>query len=197
MLVERREHGVEQQIERSKVVVRWIIAATLLAGVTYLKRQDAIPIAWSVVILLTTAVAVLNLVYWAILRASAPRWLKYVTTGTDLVLISLLVAYTGGGASVFYVAYFVVLVSNSIRYGLGMALYVATVYNVAYVAVLVIRPTASDLTVEAVKILSFWGVALYAGYLAMRFQRQTRILESYEETIARLRAQLTSPRSGP
>jgi len=44
--------------------------------------------------------------------------------------------------------------------------------------------------VEAVKILAFWGIALYAGYLAMRFQRQARILESYEETIARLRHDL-------
>lgn len=193
---QRGEHSVEQQIERSKVVVRWIIAAALLTGVSYLKRQDAIPIAWPVVILLTAAVAVLNLAYWAVLRRSAPRWLKYVTTGTDLVLISVLVGYTGGSASVFYVAYFIVLVSNSIRYGLGMALYVATAYNLAYVAVLVVRPTASDLTVEAVKILSFWGVALYAGYLAMRFQRQIRILESYEETIARLRAELAGLRSG-
>ncbi len=185
---------MEQQIERSKVVVRWIIAAALLAGVTYLKRQGAIPIAWPVVVLLTAAVAALNVFYWSILRRTAPSWLKYVTTGTDLALISLLVGYTGGSASVFYVAYFIVLVSNSIRYGMGMALYVATIYNIAYVIVLVVHPPANDLTVEAVKILAFWGVALYAGYLAMRFQRQARILESYEETIARLRAEVASLR---
>jgi len=193
--VEQLEHGVEQQIERSKVVVRWIIAATLLAGVVYLKRQEAIPIAWPAVWLLTGAVAILNIFYWSLLRRSAPRWLKYLTTGTDLTLISLLVGYTGGSASVFYVAYFVVLVSNSIRYGMGMALYVATLYNVAYVIVLVVHPPGNDLTVEAVKILAFWGVALYAGYLAMRFQRQTRVLESYEETIARLRAEITTLRT--
>jgi K+-sensing histidine kinase KdpD len=117
-----------------------------------------------------------------------------VTTATDLVLLSSLVLFTGGAGSVFYFAYFIVLVSNSIRYGMGMAIYVATVYNLVYVAVLAGRPPATDLTVEAVKILTFWGVALYAGYLAMRFQRQTRILESYEETIARLRAELTALR---
>jgi hypothetical protein len=193
--VEQLEHGVEQHIERSKVVVRWIIAATLLAGVLYLKRQDAIPIAWPIVWLLTGAVVALNLLYWSILRRSAPRWLKYLTTGTDLALISFLVGYTGGSASAFYVAYFVVLVSNSIRYGMGMALYVATLYNVAYVIVLVAHPPGSDLTVEAVKILAFWGVAMYAGYLAMRFQRQTRVLESYEETIARLRAEIATLRT--
>lgn len=193
--MEQLEHGVEQQIERSKVVARWIIAAMLLAGVVYLKWQDAILIGWLVVWLLTGAVAVLNLVYWSILRRSAPNWLKYLTTGTDLALISLLVGYSGGSASVFYVAYFLVLVSNSIRYGMGMALYVACLYNVAYVIILIVHPPGTDLTVEAVKILAFWGVALYAGYLAMRFQRQTRVLESYEETIARLRVEIATLRA--
>lgn len=186
---------MEQQIERSKVVARWIIAAVLLVSVAYLKRQGAVPISWTAVAMLTGFVAVLNVVAWTILRHSAPRWLKYVTTGTDIGLLSLLVAFTGGAASVFYFAYFLVLVSNSIRYGMGMALYVATIYNIAYVVVLVVHPSANTMTVEAVKILTYWGVALYAGYLAMRYQRQTRILESYEETIARLRADLASLKS--
>ncbi len=188
--------GLEQQIERSKIVARWIIAAALFIGVAYLKRQGEIPIPWGVVLVLTVVVASLNLLFWAILRRSAPRWLKYVTTGIDLGLLSVLVGSTGGSASVFYFAYFLVLVSNSIRYGMGMALYVATMYNLAYVAVLVAHPPSGTLTVEAVKILTFWGVALYAGYLAMRFQRQTRILTAYEETIARLRADVPSQRSG-
>ncbi len=187
---------MEQQIERSKVVVRWIIAASLLAGVAYLKRQGAIPIPWSVIGLLTLVVAALNGLYWTILQRSAPPWLKYLSSGTDLVLISLLVGYTGGSASVFAVAYFLVLVSNSIRYGMGMALYVAALYNIAYVGVLVVAPPAGELPVEAMKILAFWGVALYAGYLASRFQRQTRILESYEETIAQLRMEISTLRAG-
>ena len=182
---------MEQQIERSKVVVRWIVAAVLFGAAAYLKRQGTVAISWSTVLTLTAVVAALNLMYWRILLTSAPRWLKYVTTGTDLALISLLVLFSGASGSVFYVAYFVVLVSNSIRYGMGMALYVATVYNLAYAVVLLVHPPSNDLTVEAVKILAFWGVALYAGYLAMRSQRQARILESYEETIARLRAQLS------
>ncbi|MGH2398262.1 MAG: hypothetical protein ACRDF6_00325, partial [bacterium] len=66
------------------------------------------------------------------------------------------------------------------------------VYNVAYAAILRAAPPTGDLTVEAVKIFAFWGIALYAGYLAMRFQRQTRILQSYEETIARLRHEMAA-----
>lgn len=185
---------MEQQIERSKVVVRWIVTATLFCAVAYLKRTGSVAIPWSTVAALTAGVAVLNLIYWGILRRGAPRWLKYVTTATDVALISVLVLFTGGSGSVFHVAYYVVLVSNSIRYGIGMALYVAIVYNLTYAAILAFAPPGGDLTTEAVKILAFWGVALYAGYLAMRFQRYARILESYEETIARLRAELGGPK---
>lgn len=187
---------MEQQIERSKVVVRWIVAVVLLSSVTYLKTRQQLTVGWPVILSLTAAVAILNLTYGAILRRGAPRWLKYLTTATDLLLISLLVAFTGGSGSVFYVAYFIVLVSNSFRYGMGMALYVATIYNLAYAVILGRQPPAGDLTVEAVKIFAFWGIALYAGYLAMRFQRQTRILQSYEETIAHLRHELASSRPG-
>jgi len=185
---------LEQQVERSKVVVRWIVAAVLFAAVAYLKTRGQLAVPWSTVLALTATLAVLNLLYTAVLRRAAPPWLKYLTTGTDLALISALVALTGGSGSVFYFAYFIVLVSNSIRYGMGMALYVATLYNAAYAIILRLDPPSGDLTVEAVKIFAFWGIALYAGYLAMRFQRQTRILQSYEETIARLRHELASRR---
>jgi len=178
---------VEQQIERSKVVVRWIVAVLLFAAVSYLKRRGNLDVPWSFIILLTALLALFNIIYGAILRRGSPSWLKYLTTATDLALISALVAITGGAHSVFYFAYFIVLVSNSFRYGMGMALFVATLYNGAYAAVVFAEPPGGDLTAEAVKILAFWGIALYAGYLAMRFQRQTRILQSYEETIIRLR----------
>lgn len=185
---------IEQQIEHSKVIVRWIVTAALLLAVAYLKRHGDLAIPWRIVVALTASVAVLNIGYGRILRAGAQPWLKYLSTGTDLVLISGLLLFTGGNSSVFYYLYFIVLVSNGIRYGMPMALYVATVYNLTYVAVLLLAPPSSRLTIEAVKILTFWGVALYAGYLAMRFQRQTRILQSYEETIGGLRAEITSLR---
>lgn len=183
---------MEQQIERSKVVVRWIVAAVLLSAVAYLKMRGGLAVSWTTIISLTVAVGILNLTYGVILRRAAPPWLKYVTTATDLALIAILVASTGGRGSVFYVAYFIVLVSNSFRYGMGMALYVAILYNLTYAAILLLHPPAGDLTTEAVKILAFWGIALYAGYLAMRFQRQARILQSYEETIAQLRHDVAS-----
>lgn len=187
---------MEQQIERSKVVVRWIVGTVLFSAVAFLKSRGEVAAGWPVVLGLTALLAALNLTYWAILRRGAPPWLKYLTTATDLALISVLLAFTGGSHSVFFFAYFIVLISNSFRYGMGMALYVATGFNVMYAMLLAAMPPGGDLTIEAVKIFAFWGIALYAGYLAMRFQRQVRILQSYEEVIARLRHEVAELRAG-
>lgn len=191
----------EQRTEQSKVTIRWIVVTVALAAVAYMRRTGTVDTPWAVIIALTAGVAALNLGFSLLLRrgAAAPggniRWLRYVTTGSDLAMISVLVAYSGGSASPFYYVYFIVLVSNAVRYGMAMAIFVALAYNIAYVVVLLARPV-TDLTVEGAKILAFWGVALYAGYLAARFQRQTRILQAYEETILSLRAQL-GERRGP
>ena len=185
----------EQRTEQSKVTIRWIVVTVALAAVTYMRRTGTVDTPWPVIVALTAVIAALNLGFSAVLRRGAPRWLRYVTTGSDLAMISVLVGYSGGSASPFYYVYFIVLVSNAVRYGMAMAVFVALVYNVAYVAVLMVRP-ATDLTAEGAKILAFWGVALYAGYLAARFQRQTRILQAYEETILSLRARLGG-REGP
>lgn len=180
----------ERRIEQSKVTVRWIVAVVLFIAAAYLRRHEAIGTSWTVILGLTAAVAVANLAFSMVLRRGAPRWLRYLTTGTDLLLTSLFVGYSGGSGSPFYYVYFIVLVSNSIRYGMTMAVFVALIFNVTYVAVLLVHPVLGSLTDEGVKILAFWGVALYAGYLATRFQRQGRILQAYEETIADLRTQL-------
>jgi len=177
----------DRRTERSKVTIRWIVTVVLFLGAAYLRRNQAIGTSWAVILGLTAGVALANLGFTAVLRRGAPRWLRYVTTATDLALTSILVAYSGGSGSPFYYVYFIILVSNSIRYGIGLAVFVALVYNVAYVAVLLAHPIGGDQTIEGVKILTFWGVALYAGYLATRFHRQTRIIEAYEETIAGLR----------
>jgi hypothetical protein len=180
----------ERRIEQSKVSVRWLVAGVVLVAALYLRRSGAVTTPISVIVGLAAILAAANALFAAILKSGAPPWLRYVTTATDLILATALIAATGAGASPFYYVYFIVLVSNSIRYGMRMAVFVATVVNIGYVAILTAFPPAGDLTPDGVKILAFWGVALYAGYLATRFQRQARILEAYEETIATLREQL-------
>ncbi len=180
----------ERRIEQNKVAVRWIVALVALTAAAYLRRHEAIGTSWTVILGLTAGVAASNLIFAAILRRSAPRWVRYATTGIDLLFTSVLVGYSGGSGSPFYYVYFIILVSNSIRYGMGMAVFVALIFNVAYVAVLLLHPVGGDLPNEGVKVLTFWGVALYAGYLATTFRRQARILQAYEETIADLRTRL-------
>ncbi len=180
----------DRRTEQSKVAVRWLVVAILLIAAVYLRRSGTITTPWSVILALTAFVAAANLWFGVLLRRGAAPWLRYVTTGTDILLISVLLGASGGAASPFYYVYFIVLVSNSIRYGMRMAVFVALLYNIAYVAVLLVHPVGGDLTMEGVKILAFWGVALYAGYLATRFQRQARILQAYEETIAGLRSRV-------
>lgn len=180
----------ERRIEQSKVAVRWLVAGILVVVALYLRRSGAIATPLTIIVGLAAIVVAANVAFWMILRRSAPPWLRYATTGTDLALATVLIGASGASASPFYYVYFVILVSNSIRYGMRMAVFVAVVVNVAYVAVLTARPPAGDLTPEGVKLLAFWGIAFYAGYLATRFQRQARILEAYEETIAGLRERL-------
>ncbi|MGH2403651.1 MAG: hypothetical protein ACRDGN_04220, partial [bacterium] len=101
----------ERRIEQSKVTIRWIVAAVLLVGAIYLRRGSSIETPWAVIIGLAAGVALLNLGFSAVLRSGAPRWLRYVTTGSDIALTSLLVAYSGGSGSPFYYVYFIILVS--------------------------------------------------------------------------------------
>jgi Kef-type K+ transport system membrane component KefB len=94
--------GDEYRTEASKITIRWIVAAVLFAGAVYLRRSGSIETPWGMIVGLAAAVALLNLGFTAVLRRGAPRWLRYVTTASDLVLTSLLVAYSGGSGSPFY-----------------------------------------------------------------------------------------------
>jgi hypothetical protein len=180
----------DRRVEQSKVAVRWLVLVVALLVAAHLRRGGAIATPWTIILALGAVVAAANLAFSVVLRRGAPPWMRYVSTAVDLAVISILLVFSGGGGSPFYYLYFIVLVSNSIRYGMAMALFVALCFNVAYVVVLVLRPPGGDLTAEGVKILAFWGAALYAGYLATRYQRQMRIMQSYEETIATLRSQV-------
>jgi hypothetical protein len=186
----------ERRMEHSKVEVRWVVLVVALLVAVYMRRTGTITTPWTVILALSAVVVAANLVFAAVLRRGAPPWVRYVSTGVDLAVISVLLVFSGGSGSPFYYVYFIVLVSNSIRYGMQMAVFVASFFNLAYVGVLLLRPPAADLTAEGVKILTFWGVALYAGYLATRYQRQMRILQSYEETIAGLRNRIETLERG-
>ena len=59
--------------------------------------------------------------------------------------ISVLITLTGYTHSPFFFIYFVFLISNCLRYGLLMSLFVAATFNVLYVFVLGFAPASERL----------------------------------------------------
>ena len=49
-----------------------------------------------------------------------------------MAFVFLVIFTTGGGRSPFFFVYFVFLISNGLRYGLRMSLFVAPMFNIFY-----------------------------------------------------------------
>lgn len=191
----------ELDTERAKVAVRWFAIALLFGVMLYIRRHDAV-IASNVSLtlmlqILTAAVGMTvleTLVLWKPGRSAIPPWFKYGTVFADMAFISLLIYYTGFTQSPFYFVYFVFLISNCLRYGMLMSLFVAATVNLQYVIVLGLSPEPfikpSVLGGEGLKLLAFWAVALYGGAISARLRRQANQLRVYEETILELRREI-------
>ncbi|HLK56149.1 MAG TPA: hypothetical protein VKU00_06280 [Chthonomonadaceae bacterium] len=189
----------ERDTERSKVTVRWFAIALLFAAILWVRHEDPdVHLSNRVLLALVggaLAMTALEAFYlWRPGRTTIPPFLKYLTVFGDMTFITVLLFYTGYARSPFFFVYFVFLISNCLRYGLLMSLYVAALFNGMYVLVLARAPAgeASVLGGEGVKIVAFWAVALYGGAISARLRRQANQLRVYEETIAELRARLIS-----
>ncbi len=185
----------ELEIERSKTIARWI-GISILTAVLYSQRAIYGAQAMAALWMVFGAAAFVNLIHSLYLfrAGSCPPYYKYFSVAVDMVVITLTIRYTGFSRSPFFFAYFMVLISNSIRYGLLMSLFIAILVNVLYVAVLSLdRPMEpSVLGGEGLKILAFWGVAMYGGVIAARMRRQAFEISACEQTIFELREQLAA-----
>jgi hypothetical protein len=198
----------ELTTERAKTTVRWFAIPLLFAVAVWMRRTDpaikatltdsVLYIAAGVAVLMT---AVESAIFWQPGRTRIPDAAKYLTVTGDMAIISALIYYTGWAQSPFFFVYFVFLISNCLRYGLLMSVFVAAVFNVMYVGTLGLAPPGevkpSVLGGEGLKILSFWGVALYGGAISARLRRQANQLRVYEETILELRAKLREQEAKP
>jgi hypothetical protein len=191
----------ERDTERAKLTIRWVALVVLLGVAQYIRLHDpeiaaqltprrVAAILAGVVLLITAE----SLYLWQPGRQNVPPWFKFATVTADLVVVSLLIYYTGFTRSPFFYVYFVILISNCLRYGLLMSLYVALGFNIAYVFVLGLAPgeavAPSVLGGEGLKILAFWATAFYGGSVSARLRRQANQLRVYEETLLELRGQL-------
>jgi hypothetical protein len=194
----------ERATERAKLNVRWFAILLLFGALLWVRRTPGLHVSDTVACgiagaaLLMAAAEALYL--WRPGRDDIPRWFKYLTVFGDMAFISILIYYTGWTQSPFFFVYFVFLISNCLRYGLLMSLYVAAVFNVLYVVVLGLAPAGrvhpSVLGGEGLKIVAFWAVALYGGAVSARLRRQANQLRIYEETLLEMRAQLAAAKAG-
>ena len=180
----------EREIESSKTLIRWI-AIVLLALVGRSVFEPAAFDAFWAIVGGACAVNIFHTFYLARVDPIPPAY-KYLSVAADLGFLSAAILVTGHSQSPFFFLYFVILISNCLRYGLLMSLYVAVVVNLLYVGILSVDPRVEPSVVggEGLKILAFWSVALYGGVVSSRIQRQAHVLASYEDTIAELRAEL-------
>lgn len=191
----------ELTTERAKTTVRWFAIPLLFVIALWMRRHDpalkstltdsVLYIAAGVSVIMT---AIESAIFWQPGRKQIPYAAKYLTVTGDMAIISALIYYTGWAQSPFFFVYFVFLISNCLRYGLLMSVFVAGIFNIMYVGTLGLAPPGevkpSVLGGEGLKILSFWGVALYGGAISARLRRQANQLRVYEETILNLRAEL-------
>jgi len=197
----------DRDTERAKLNVRWFAIVLLLGLLLWIRRHDTSvsarvspALAGGIAIAAVVMTALEALYLWRPGVTGIPHGFKYLTVCGDMVFISVLIYYTGFTQSPFFYVYFVFLISNCLRYGLLMSLFVAAVMNGLYATVLGLAPPGSVkpsvLGGEGLKILAFWAVALYGGSVSARLRRQANQLHVYEETIAELRAELATAKAG-
>jgi hypothetical protein len=186
----------EWVIERSKAVARWFGIAVLAIVIQWQRRNSLVSISDGSFYTLVGGAAFVNLAHSLYLARSSSisPLFKYVTTGLDVLLVTVAIAWTGYSRSPFFYVYFLLLISNCMRYGFGMSLYLATLVNVLYASTLSLAPAdereAAVLGGEGLKILGFWAVALYGGGIAARMRRSAHVIAAYEDTIAELKEAL-------
>ncbi len=192
----------ERDTERAKVNVRWFAIIILLAVLEWIRRHDdsvakeiSNTVAYGIAAAAFGMTIIESLYLWSSKTLVIYPGVKYITVFGDMSFITLLIHYTGFTQSPFFYVYFIFLISNCLRYGLLMSLYVAGLFNILYVIVLGTAPEAyvkpSVLGGEGIKIIAFWAVAFYGGTVSARIRRQASQIHVYEETIYDLRSRLS------
>src|SRR2546423_337838 len=110
----------ELEIERAKTVARWF-GIFIIAGLWY--RESGLTRALEIIIGAAALVNLFHTVYLA-RAADIPPSYKYLTVGLDLIFLTFAIRWTGSSRSPLFYVYFLILVSNCIRYGLLMSIFI-------------------------------------------------------------------------
>lgn len=182
--------------EKNKANVRWLLVLLVSGYFAYLiSTPDTVRgpfLNWFYVGAVTLFVVFVNLSVTLLIREGAQSGrfhaaVKYVTMAADLTAISLALIFSGGSESMFFPVYFVVIVSNALRYGMRLAITGVVVFNVLYVLVLVHQyyphMNIPGFQKEILKVGGFWLIGLYTGYLSRRFEMLQGEVEQYQRLL--------------
>jgi hypothetical protein len=182
--------------EKNKASVRWLLVFVIGGYFGYLISQPESVrgpfLNWFYVGAVTAFVAIVNLAVTLLILEGGKTgqfypFVKYATMLADLAAISLALVFTGGSESMFFPVYFVVIVSNSLRYGMRLAITGVAAFNVMYVLVLVHQyyphMNIPGFQKELLKVGGFWLIGLYTGYLSRRFEMLQGEVEKYERLL--------------
>jgi hypothetical protein len=186
--------------EKNKAGVRWVLVLAIAGYLSYLLRSDGVrEISLAAkfdayyIIALTGFAITFNALITVLLHRAGKRahlspWLKYVTMTCDFLLVALVLIPTGGSASLFYPINYVIIVSNALRYGMGIALTGTFVMNIFYLGVLWNQYYPSfrlpGFHQEMLKVSAFWLVGIYTGYLSRRYTRLRGEVEHYQKLLS-------------
>jgi len=172
-----REEPHFVRVERSLVEVRWlaIVIVALAAPFAGLTLEA---------LFRTYGVILAGLIYTLTLQFAIiehyPRSLAggYLTSLVETILVALIALSTGGGASLMFLAYFLIVVAAAVRYGFRSSLAAAGLSMASYIAVATVEPGGSPLGLSELLLrfgfLVMTGMA--AGFLAQEAQQSRAAL---------------------
>jgi len=200
----------ETQNEKSKALIRWGIIIAIFSYFSYILFTVGKPqkfshfFNWTFVNSLSGIFVFINLIITIYLfQVKSDRWkmsraFKYITMSLDIIFISLLLILTGVQSN-FFLIYFIVIISNSIRYGMKVAIFGNFSVNLCYIGTLIFiyypHLKVESLSEEFLKILTFWIVGMYTGFLAWRFQNLRTEVEKYKKLVVKLTTPNTDGKS--
>jgi hypothetical protein len=200
----------ELKNETNKVYVRWLFVVLVFGYFAYVLKKGALPAAavsaylnWSYIGSLVLVYSVFNIFISLYLvkigrdEGALHPGVKYLTMVLDLVVASLVILPTGGEKSMFFLLYIVIIISNTMRYGIRIGIVALVALNFLYVGVLMFlhypKLVLPDLQTEILKIAGLWIVGIYIGYLSRRFEIMQGEVEKYREIVSDLMERREEP----
>src|SRR5438105_5285509 len=171
------------EMERRIIWIRWLAILVSTGALPFLNlgRPSLLPLLG-----LIGVGAIYNLTLQVFLLPRKPGWLTggYVSAIGDVLLVTGGVAVTGGLASPFFLAYFVVTVTSAVRFGGVAALTAVLTIALSYTAVVYynnavggIPLTLKDLTDLALRTGFVAITGIFVGFVGDRARRAERALQ--------------------